>query len=130
MKVPKRRSTDFHVPGARALVRDFMRACITCQCNKTDQLQSAGLLQPLSVSSTVWADIGIDFIKGLPKVNGHSIILTVVDIFSKSAHFLPLGHPYTATTFTCIFFDNIVKLHGMPSSIVSDRDPTFTGRFW
>jgi hypothetical protein len=121
---------DFRVPGARALVRDFMRACTTCQRNKTDQLQPASLLQLLPVSSTVWVDIRIDFIEGLLKVNGRSVILTVVDRLSKSAHFLPLGHPYTATTIARVFFDNIVKLHDVPSSIVSDRDPAFTGRFW
>jgi hypothetical protein len=134
MKLPRRRSTDYvptsmclaHVP----LVRDFVRACTTCQRNKTNQLLSAGLLQPLPVPSTVWADIEIDFIKGPPKVNGYSVILSVINIFSKSAHFLPLGHPYTTTTVARVFFDNIVKLHGMPSSIVSDHDPVFTGHFW
>jgi hypothetical protein len=78
----------------------------------------------------VWADITIDFIEGLPKVNGWSVILTVVDRFSKAAHFLPPGHPYTATTVTGVFFDHIVKLHGVPNSIVSDRDPKFTSHFW
>jgi hypothetical protein len=130
MKVSRRHSTDFHVPGARALVRDFVRACTTCQRNKTDQLQPAGLLQPLPVPSPVWVDIGIDFIEGLPKVNGHLVMLMVIDRFSKSAHFLPLGHPYMATTVARAFFNNIVKLHGVPSSIVSDRDLAFTSRFW
>jgi hypothetical protein len=91
---------DFHVPSARALVRDFVSACTTCQCNKADQLQPTGLLQPLSVPSTVWADIRIDFIENLPKVNGRSVILMIVDRLSKSAHFLPLGHPYSTTTIT------------------------------
>jgi hypothetical protein len=72
----------------------------------------------------------MDFVEGLPKVHGKSVILTIVDRFSKSAHFVPLGHPYTATTVVRAFFDNIVKLHGIPSSIVSDRDPVFTGHFW
>jgi hypothetical protein len=130
MKVPRRHSTDFHVPGARALVRDFVRACTTCQRNKTDQLQPAGLLQPLPVPSPVWVDIGIDFIEGLPKVNGRLVMLMVNDRFSKSAHFLPLGHPYMATTVARAFFNNIVKLHGVPSSIVNDRDLAFTSRFW
>jgi hypothetical protein len=130
-KTLHRLRADFHVPGARALVRDFVRACTTCQRNKTNQLQPAGLLQPLPVPSTVWEDIEIDFIKGPPKVNDYLVILTVINIFSKSAHFLPLGHPYTTTTVARdVFFNNIVKLHGMPSSIVSDHDPVFTGHFW
>ena len=72
----------------------------------------------------------MDFVEGLPKVHGKSVILTVVDRFSKYAHFIALGHPYTAASVARAFFDNIVRLHGFPLSIVSDRDPVFTGSFW
>jgi hypothetical protein len=65
----------------------------------------------------------------LPKVSGKSVILTV-DKFSKYAHFIPLGHPYTATTVVHTFFVDIVRLHGLPSSIINDRDLTFTSNFW
>jgi hypothetical protein len=78
----------------------------------------------------VWADISMDFIEGLPKVGGKSVILTVVDRFSKYAHFIPLGHPYTAASVARAFFNGIVRLHGFPTSIVSDRDPVFTGNVW
>ncbi|KAK1620537.1 hypothetical protein QYE76_026054 [Lolium multiflorum] len=98
--------------------------------NKTETLRPAGLLQPLDVPSQVWADISMDFIEGLPKVGGKSVILTVVDRFSKYAHFIALGHPYTAASVARAFFDGIVRLHGFPSSIVSDRDPVFTGHVW
>jgi hypothetical protein len=74
----------------------------------------------------VGVDIAINFVEGLPTVKGKSAILTVVDRFSKAAHFLPLGHPYTATTVAHVFFDAIVKLHGILSTIVSDCDPVFT----
>ena len=87
------------------------------------------MLQPLDVPSQVWADISMDFIEGLPKVGGKSVILTVVDRFSKYAHFIALGHPYTAASVARAFFDGIVRHHGFPSSIVSDRDPVFTGAF-
>jgi hypothetical protein len=93
-----------------------------CQKNKTEALHPAGLLQPLDVPSQVWADIAMDFVEGLPKVNGKSVILTVVDRFSKYAHFIALGHPYTPTYVARAFFTDIVRLHGMPTSIVSDRD--------
>jgi hypothetical protein len=56
----------------------------------------------------------MDFVEGLPRVNGKSVILTVVDRFSKVGHFLPLGHPYTATSVARLFFDYVVKLHGLP----------------
>jgi hypothetical protein len=95
-----------------------------------EQLRPVGLLQLIQVPSAVWANIAIDFIEGLPKVGGKSCILTVIDRFSKYyAHFLLLGHPYTTTSVARLFFTNIIKLHGIPSSIVSDRDPAFTDRF-
>jgi hypothetical protein len=121
---------DFFVPGAWTIVRDFVRGCATCQKNKTEHLHPAGLLQPLGVSSAIWADISMDFMKGFPKINSKMVILTMVDLFSKAAHFITLGHPYTATTVARAFFTEIVRLHGIPSSIVSDRDPTFTSNFW
>ena len=78
----------------------------------------------------MWADISMDFIERLPKVGGKSVILTVVNCFSKYAHFIVLGHPYTASSVARDFLDGIVQLHGFPTSIVSDRDPVFTGNVW
>ena len=64
----------------------------------------------------------MDFIEALPKVGGKSVILTVVDRLSKYAHFIPLAHPYSATTVAQKFFSEIVRLHGLPRSIVIDQD--------
>lgn len=72
----------------------------------------------------------MDFIEAFPKVGGKSVVLTVVDRFSKYAHFIPLGHPYSAASVARAFFDTIVRLHGIPCSIVSDRDTVFTSTFW
>jgi hypothetical protein len=69
----------------------------------------------------------MDFIEALPKVHGKSVILIVVDRFSKFSHFISLRHPYTATSVARAFFNDIVRLHGLPESIVSDRDLVFTG---
>ena len=71
----------------------------------------------------------MDFVEGFPKVGGKSVILTIVDRFSKYAHFIALSHPYSAISVARVFFDNIVWLHGFPCSIVSDRDPVFTSNF-
>jgi hypothetical protein len=121
---------DFHFPNMRCLVQDFVKACVTCQQYKSDHLRPAGLLQPLPVPSVVWADIDIDFIEALPKVQGKTVILSVVDRFSKYCHFIPLAHPYTAESVAHAFFADIVWLHGVPQSIVSDHDPVFTSAFW
>ncbi|KAF0930229.1 hypothetical protein E2562_030873 [Oryza meyeriana var. granulata] len=93
-------------------------------------MHPARLLQPLSVPSQVWADISLDFVEGFPKVHGKSVVLTVVDRFSKYAHFIALGHSYSTASVATAFFDDIVRLHGFPASIVSDRDPVFAGHFW
>ena len=72
----------------------------------------------------------MDFIEAFPEVGGKSVVLTVVDRFSKYAHFIPLGHPYSAASVAPAFFDGIVRLHGFPCSIVSDCDTVFTSAFW
>jgi hypothetical protein len=121
---------DFYIDHDRRTVRDYVHAYATCQRNKTEALHPAGLLQPLPVSARVWADISIDFVEALPKVHGKSVLLTMVDRFSKYAHFIPLDHPYTASSIAREFFNDIVRLQSFPESIVSDRDPVFTGHVW
>jgi hypothetical protein len=69
-------------------------------------------------------------VEALPWVNGKSVILSVVDRSSKYCHFIPLAYPYTAETEAQAFFDDIMRLHGMPQSIVSHCDPVFTSMFW
>jgi hypothetical protein len=128
-KTLHRLRVDFHIPGARVVVQEHVHACTMCQRNKGEQLHPAGLLQPLDMPTTVWADIVMDFVEGLPCVHGKSILLTVIDRFSKATHFILLGHPYSAMTVARAFFDGIVRLHGVPSSIVSDCGPVFTSHF-
>jgi IS30 family transposase len=82
------------------------------------------------VPTSIWTDLGLDFIEALPRVGSKSIILTVVDRFSKYCHFIPLAHPYSAESVAQTFFTEIVRLHGVPRSLVSDRDPAFTSIFW
>jgi hypothetical protein len=72
----------------------------------------------------------MDLIVGLPKSSNKSVILVVVNLLSKYAHFCALQHPFTSVTVAQIFMDNIFKLHGMTNSIVSDIDPTFTRNVW
>jgi hypothetical protein len=72
----------------------------------------------------------MDFIEGLPISNGFSVIWVIVDRFTKYGHFIPIKHPYSAASIAQKFLDNIVKLHGIPKSIVCDRDKIFTSNFW
>ena len=72
----------------------------------------------------------MDFIEGLPLSKGDSVIMVIVDRFNKYSHFIPMAHPYTTTIVSKAFMENIFKLHGIPQSIVSDRDAIFTSNFW
>ena len=87
------------------------------------------MLQPLPVPDGAWQVISLDFVEGLPKSKGMYVILVVVNTFSKYSHFLALAHPFTAAGVAKLFFDNIYKLHGLPDSIISDRDKIFTSLF-
>lgn len=71
----------------------------------------------------------MDFIEGFPKPGEKNVILVVIDHLSKYAHFIALSHPYIAPSVAKLFLDNIVKLHGQPHSIGTDRDPVFTSLF-
>ena len=107
-----------------------MVECDMCQHNKGETIKSPGTLQPLLIPPAIWRDISMDFIVGLPKSGNKSVIMVVVDRISKYAHFYALQHPFTASTMAQIFMDQVFKLHGMPHSMVFDRDPTFTSNFW
>jgi hypothetical protein len=108
----------------------FVRQCQVCQQAKHSNLKPAGLLQPLPPPKGAWQDISMDFIDGLPLSDGANVILVVVDRLTKYAHFIPLCHPYTAKSVAKAYVENIVKLHGVPLSIISDRDRVFTSAFW
>lgn len=72
----------------------------------------------------------MDFIEGLPASQGKSVIWVVVDRLTKYSHFIALSHPYTAKSLALIYMQQVFRLHGLPHSIVSDRDTLFTSQFW
>jgi len=85
------------------------------------------LALPLPVTEEAWNSVSMDFICGLPRAEGKEVIFVVVDRLTKYAHFIPLAHPYTASSVALIFLDQVYRLHGLPSSIISDRDPVQPG---
>jgi hypothetical protein len=111
-------------------VRNFVAECDVCQCKKGETVKSPGTLQPLPIPPAIWQDISMDFIVVLPKSGNKSVIMVVVDRISKYAHFYALQHPFTLSIVAQLFMDQVFKLHGMPHSILSNRDPTFTNNFW
>jgi hypothetical protein len=116
--------------GLKNAVTEFVSQCDTCQRSKHSTAHPQGLLQPLPVPEGAWQDITMDFIEGLPLSDRANSILVVVDRFTKYSHFIPLKHPFSAPQVARVFVDSVVKLHGMPRTITSDRDAIFTSKFW
>ncbi|XP_028088687.1 uncharacterized protein LOC114289216 [Camellia sinensis] len=117
-KTLSRISNSFVWPHMRTTIKDFIKYCDVCQCCKTDCSRPAGLLQPLPIPDKVWTDISMDFVEGLPLSQGKNVIMVVVDRLTKYAHFIPLKHPFTALTVAKVFLEQIVRLHGIPKSIL------------
>ena len=116
--------------GMRKDVSEFVKSCLTCQQTKPANHSPFGLLQPLPVPERVWEDISLDFITGLPSLQNNTVILVVVDRLSKAAHFGMLPSNFMAVKVVELFSQMVCKLHGMPRSMVSNRDPIFLSHFW
>ncbi|GJP86111.1 hypothetical protein CLOP_g16170 [Closterium sp. NIES-67] len=112
-------------------VQKFVTSCDTCQRMKSSKQKKAGLLQPLPVPEQPWQVVSLDFITGLPPTSsGHDAILVVIDKFSKMGHFIPT-HTTARTEETAqLFVRHIISQHGIPTTLISDRDPKFTSKFW
>ncbi|KAL0546488.1 hypothetical protein IC582_016398 [Cucumis melo] len=112
-------------------VAEFVSRCLVCQQVKAPRQKPAGLLQPLSIPEWKWENVSMDFITGLPRtLRGFTVIWVVVDRLTKSAHFVPGKSTDTASKWAQLYMSEIVRLHGVPVSIVSDRDARFTSKFW
>lgn len=120
---------NFYWPGLRKDVKCFVATCVDCQHTKYETKKSVGLLCPLSVPCRPWEDFPLDFITGLPPIRGNTAILVVVDRFSKGIHLGMLPTQHSAYSVVILFMDIVRKLHGMPRSLVSDRDPLFISNF-
>lgn len=109
----------------------YVAICDVCQRVKAEHQRPAGLLQPLQIPECKFDEVGMDFITGLPKTsNGHDSIWVIVDRLTKVAHFILVNVSYNGAKLAELYLTHIVRLHGVPKAIVSDRGPQFTFRFW
>ena len=120
----------FWWPQLRVDCKKYVESCTTCIRNKTHRTKAWGLLKPLSVPDRPWRMLSIDFIVELPPAEDHTTIFVVVDRLSKMAHFIPMKGTPSASETAQAFIKEIIRLHGVPANIVSDRGVQFTSRFW
>lgn len=116
--------------GMRATMKLFVQTCLVCQQAKPDRTHLPRLLHPLPVPSSAWQIISLDFVEGLPTSSSYDCILVVIDFFTKYGNFIPLRHLFTTASVSKLFLLHVYCLHGMPSSIVSDRNRIFTSSLW
>ena len=117
--------------GLKREVTNFVACCLTCQQVKAEHQLPSGLLQPVKIPLWKWERVTMDFVSGLPLTpTKKDSVWVVVDRLTKSAHFIPIRTNYSLQKLVRLYVAEIVRLHGVPVSIISDRDPRFTSRFW
>ena len=121
----------YYWPNMSKEIRQHVQECDACQRTKSSTQKPSGELQPMPISERPWKTIGIDLLGPVPESrNGHNMILVVVDLLTKMAHFIPTTDTVTSKQLADLFLQYIFRYHGLPDYIVSDRDPRFTARFW
>lgn len=121
---------SFWWPSLVADVKEFVQACPKCAQSKSSNQSPPGFLQPLPVPSRPWSDISLDFVTGLPPSKNNTVILTIVDRFSKAVHYVPLPKLPSSLETAQLLITHVFRIHGIPSTIVSDRGPQFTSQVW
>ena len=122
---------DFSWHGAREDIANYVAHCEQCQRCKPSTKRKPGLLQPLPIPPHPWHTVTTDFITCLPTTSkGHDAVLVFVDKLTKMTHLVPTSVHCTAAEFAGHFLREVVRLHGFPAVLISDRDPRFTSRFW
>jgi hypothetical protein len=130
-KTYERISRYYYWPSMRKSIQQYIQQCQSCQANKSSHQLPIGLLQSLDVPDKRWETVSMDLITKLPETtSGNDAIIVFVDKFSKMVHYAATTTICTAVDVARIFFDTVVKLHGVPKHIISDRDPRFTSKFW
>ena len=120
----------FFWKGMKADIVNFVASCLECQQVKAEHRHPGRLLKPHAILESKWEVILMDFIVGLRlTARRHDLIFVVVDTLTKSSHFISVRMMYQAPDIARVFISDIVRLHGMPKRIISDRGSVFTGRF-
>ncbi|GJR63442.1 putative reverse transcriptase domain-containing protein [Tanacetum coccineum] len=118
-------------PGMKKDIAEYVSKCLTCLKVKAEHQRPSGLLQQPEIPVWKWEGIAMDFVTKLPRTSsGHDTIWVIVDRLTKSAHFLPMHEDYKMDRLARLYLNEIVARHGVPISIISDRDSRFTSRFW
>ncbi|GJT47340.1 putative reverse transcriptase domain-containing protein [Tanacetum coccineum] len=118
-------------PNMKAEIATYVSKCLTCAKVKAERQKPSGLLQQPEISEWKWEKITMDFVSGLPRTpSGYDSIWVIVDRLTKSAHFLPMKKTDNIEKLAQLYLKEIVCKHGVPMSIISDRDSLFTSRFW
>ena len=120
----------YYWPSMRKDVDRFVRNCHVCRRMKSTRHAPYGALKPLSVPDRPWQHISVDFVTGLPWSKGYNAICVVVDHLTKQRHLIPCTTTFTADELGTLFCDRVFRYHGLPETIVLDRGPEFTSRFW
>ena len=114
-----------------AVYSSIRSKCLTCQQVKVEHQKQSGLLQPLPTAKWKWDHVTMDFVIGLPRTpQSKDSVWVIVDRLTKSAHFLPMRITDSVIVLSKLYVKEIVRLHGVPLCIVSDRYPRFTSQFW
>jgi hypothetical protein len=117
--------------GMKGDIARFISHCDVCSRIKAEHHKPSGLLQPLPIPVWKWDEVSMDFIVGLPRTtNGHDSIWVIVYRLTKVAHFISVRTTYGGDKLAKLYINCIVRLHGVPKRIVSDRGTQFTSRFW
>ncbi|GKC67080.1 putative reverse transcriptase domain-containing protein, partial [Tanacetum coccineum] len=118
-------------PGMKKDIAIYVSKCLTCSKVKAEHQRPSGLLQQPEIPEWKWEKITMDFITKLMRSSsGHDTIWVIMDRITKSAHFLAFREDYQMNKLARIYINEIVARHGMPVSIISDRDGRFTSQFW
>ncbi|CAN6712295.1 unnamed protein product [Malus baccata var. baccata] len=121
----------YYWPGMKREITEYVNRCVICQQVKAERNKLFGLMQPLPVPQWKWKNITMDFVYKIPRTQyGYDGIWVIVDRLIKSTHFIPVREKYSLSRLAELFISKIVKYHGILVSIISNRDPRFTSKFW